>query len=151
MSQSVSDKHSQWSDSGPIKSLQYHWNLLKVSKVKDGWGPLCAFLGLQKPSTPFPRSNSGQQVPTFLCGNYKWIITILNKVQLLASQLRRTAYVGVLGAPLILSVLVPFCHSTWQLCLTPILPCLFLWSVVKIFLRTLDGDVWFPFVVLDWS
>ena len=26
------------------------------------WGPLCCFLGLPQPSTPFPRSNSGEQV-----------------------------------------------------------------------------------------
>ena len=26
-------------------------------QVKEGWGPLCAFLGLPAPSDPFPRSN----------------------------------------------------------------------------------------------
>ena len=31
-------------------------------KVRDGWAPLCSFLGLAEPSTPFPRSNSGEQV-----------------------------------------------------------------------------------------
>ena len=127
---------------------------LKPFESIKGKGWLGSTLCLPWTSEAFYALPKKQQWSTgshFFCGNYKWIITILNKVQLLASQLRRTAYVGVLGAPLILSVLVPFCHSTWQLCLTPILPCLFLWSVVKIFLRTLDGDVWFPFVVLDWS
>lgn len=31
-------------------------NLLEWSP-KEGWGPLCAFLGKEVPSTPFPRSN----------------------------------------------------------------------------------------------
>ncbi|MEZ5832165.1 MAG: sulfotransferase [Dongiaceae bacterium] len=30
---------------------------LLVYQVKDGWGPLCAFLGLPEPAGPFPRSN----------------------------------------------------------------------------------------------
>nr|XP_026694836.1 uncharacterized protein LOC108950425 [Ciona intestinalis] len=32
--------------------------LLKFN-VKDGWGPLCGFLGVQQPETPFPRKNVG--------------------------------------------------------------------------------------------
>ena len=117
---------------------------LKPFESIKGKGWLGSTLCLPWTSEAFYALPKKQQWSTgshFFCGNYKWIITILNKVQLLASQLRRTAYVGVLGAPLILSVLVPFCHSTWQLCLTPILPCLFLWSVVKFFVRTLDGDL----------
>lgn len=30
---------------------------LLVYEVKDGWGPLCEFLGKPVPSTPFPRTN----------------------------------------------------------------------------------------------
>ncbi|MGE3143249.1 MAG: sulfotransferase family protein [Hyphomonadaceae bacterium] len=30
---------------------------LLVYQVKDGWGPLCAFLGAPAPSEPFPRTN----------------------------------------------------------------------------------------------
>ncbi|XP_076814551.1 uncharacterized protein LOC143460803 [Clavelina lepadiformis] len=30
---------------------------LLVFNIKDGWGPLCQFLGLQVPSKPFPRKN----------------------------------------------------------------------------------------------
>lgn len=30
---------------------------LLVFNVRDGWAPLCAFLGVPEPDTPFPRSN----------------------------------------------------------------------------------------------
>ncbi len=30
---------------------------LLVYEVKDGWGPLCEFLGLPVPDAPFPRTN----------------------------------------------------------------------------------------------
>ncbi|WP_284735609.1 sulfotransferase [Dongia deserti] len=30
---------------------------LLVYQVKDGWGPLCAFLGAPVPAAPFPRTN----------------------------------------------------------------------------------------------
>ena len=30
---------------------------LLVYQVKDGWGPLCAFLGMPVPDVPFPRTN----------------------------------------------------------------------------------------------
>lgn len=32
-------------------------NQLLVYEVKDGWGPLCEFLGKPVPSDPFPRTN----------------------------------------------------------------------------------------------
>ncbi len=35
-------------------------NLL-VFQAKDGWGPLCAFLGLPIPDAPYPRSNSREE------------------------------------------------------------------------------------------
>lgn len=34
---------------------------LLVFDVREGWAPLCAFLGLEAPSTPFPRSNSREE------------------------------------------------------------------------------------------
>ena len=32
---------------------------LLVFQVKDGWGPLCDFLGCEVPDTPFPHLNEG--------------------------------------------------------------------------------------------
>lgn len=34
---------------------------LLVFNVADGWDPLCAFLGVPTPSTPYPRENSTEQ------------------------------------------------------------------------------------------
>ncbi len=34
---------------------------LLVWSVKDGWGPLCAFLGLDVPAAPFPRLNDSEE------------------------------------------------------------------------------------------
>jgi hypothetical protein len=34
---------------------------LLVFEVKDGWAPLCAFLGVPVPGTPFPRENTTEQ------------------------------------------------------------------------------------------
>ncbi len=31
---------------------------LLVYQVKEGWGPLCAFLGVEEPAEPFPRTNT---------------------------------------------------------------------------------------------
>ena len=31
---------------------------LLVYRVSDGWGPLCEFLGVPVPDTPFPQVNS---------------------------------------------------------------------------------------------
>jgi len=35
---------------------------LLVYNVKDGWGPLCEFLGYPIPASPFPRTNSRQSI-----------------------------------------------------------------------------------------
>jgi hypothetical protein len=35
---------------------------LLVFSPKDGWGPLCAFLGVPVPSEPFPRVNSRDEI-----------------------------------------------------------------------------------------
>jgi hypothetical protein len=34
---------------------------LLVYDVRDGWGPLCGFLGVDVPSTPFPRTNTTEE------------------------------------------------------------------------------------------
>ena len=34
---------------------------LLVFEVKDGWGPLCDFLGVPAPDEPFPRSNDREE------------------------------------------------------------------------------------------
>ncbi|MBY9068527.1 hypothetical protein K1X12_16655 [Hyphomonas sp. WL0036] len=34
---------------------------LLVHTAKDGWGPLCAFLGVPVPETPYPRTNSKEE------------------------------------------------------------------------------------------
>jgi sulfotransferase family protein len=39
---------------------------LLVYEVKDGWGPLCDFLGLQVPDEPFPRINTREQTEELL-------------------------------------------------------------------------------------
>ena len=44
-------EHNAW-----IKSLVKPENLL-VYNVKDGWEPLCSFLGRKIPDKPFPRVN----------------------------------------------------------------------------------------------
>jgi len=37
------------------------FQLLEFS-VKEGWGPLCAFLGVPVPDVPFPRLNSREEI-----------------------------------------------------------------------------------------
>jgi hypothetical protein len=35
---------------------------LLVYEVKEGWGPLCEFLGVEEPDEPFPRLNDAAEV-----------------------------------------------------------------------------------------
>ena len=53
-------------DLGLLQNLPWVWNLVKervpekqllVFNVKDGWAPLCQFLGLPIPDAPFPKVN----------------------------------------------------------------------------------------------
>jgi len=37
-----------------------------IYEVKQGWGPLCAFLGVPAPSTPFPHVNSREEMKTMM-------------------------------------------------------------------------------------
>lgn len=46
---------------------------LLVFEVKDGWQPLCAFLGKPVPDTPFPRLNDAEQ--------FKKMISIMNRLK----------------------------------------------------------------------
>jgi len=46
-------------------------NLL-VFDVRDGWGPLCHFLGMEKPDYPFPRLNDSSALVT-----HQWYITLI--------------------------------------------------------------------------
>jgi hypothetical protein len=42
---------------------------LLVFEVKDGWGPLCEFLGVSAPDEPFPRSNDRAEFWDRVTGN----------------------------------------------------------------------------------
>jgi len=42
---------------------------LLVYEVREGWGPLCAFLGRPVPDTPFPRVNSREEFHDIFFGN----------------------------------------------------------------------------------
>ena len=35
---------------------------LLVYEVKEGWGPLCEFLGVEEPDKPFPRLNDAAEM-----------------------------------------------------------------------------------------
>jgi|WetSurMetagenome_2_1015567.scaffolds.fasta_scaffold147538_2 hypothetical protein len=39
---------------------------LLVYDVREGWGPLCAFLGVPVPETPFPHSNSREEMAAMM-------------------------------------------------------------------------------------
>ncbi|PWE33031.1 hypothetical protein DDZ14_07410 [Maritimibacter sp. 55A14] len=41
---------------------------LLVFEARDGWEPLCAFLGKEVPDTPYPRSNSREEFFALLAG-----------------------------------------------------------------------------------
>jgi hypothetical protein len=41
---------------------------LLVFEVRQGWGPLCEFLGVPVPDTPFPRENSREEFKTRIAG-----------------------------------------------------------------------------------
>lgn len=59
----------KWFPPEPAKAIFNAWNeevqrtvppdRLLVFEVKDGWEPLCRFLGVPVPSTPFPHANKG--------------------------------------------------------------------------------------------
>jgi Sulfotransferase domain len=45
-------------------------NKLLVYSVTEGWEPLCKFLGVPVPPTPFPRKNERAQMQKLLCRMY---------------------------------------------------------------------------------
>lgn len=57
--------YNRWQEE--IKSLVPREQLL-VFNVKQGWGPLCAFLGVQVPDCPFPRKNDRESVRRYIRG-----------------------------------------------------------------------------------
>ncbi|PYH95487.1 hypothetical protein BO71DRAFT_449343 [Aspergillus ellipticus CBS 707.79] len=52
----TSGKESYRKHNSHVREIASVDNLL-VYDVREGWGPLCAFLGLEAPTTPFPRSD----------------------------------------------------------------------------------------------
>jgi hypothetical protein len=51
---------------------------LLVYEVKDGWAPLCAFLGVPEPSEPFPRTNDTAAFKKRVLGStvISWILVL---------------------------------------------------------------------------
>ena len=56
---SLIDAHEEWKRQ-VIKTVPK--DKLLVFEAKDGWEPLCSFLGLPIPDTPYPRVNSGEEM-----------------------------------------------------------------------------------------
>jgi hypothetical protein len=50
---------------------------LLVFEVKEGWDPLCRFLGVEAPATPFPRSNDGMSFKERL--KFKNVVDLLEQ------------------------------------------------------------------------
>ena len=49
-----------WRDAGvPAEKLL-------VFEVREGWGPLCEFLGVEEPAKPFPRLNDREEFPRMM-------------------------------------------------------------------------------------
>jgi len=67
---------------------------LLVFSVKEGWDPLCSFLGLPKPETPFPNVNDSRAIDT------------------ISMVVRACAYVCVLGVPAMLAVFLTSLSSS---------------------------------------
>lgn len=54
----VIDCYNKYNES-VLKSLPMERSL--IYSVKEGWEPLCKFLGVPVPATPFPKSNSTEE------------------------------------------------------------------------------------------
>ena len=59
---------------------------LLVFSVKEGWNPLCSFLGVPVPNRPFPNTNDSKQMKE----RFK--------------KMKRVAYTVVLGFPILIGV-----------------------------------------------
>jgi hypothetical protein len=73
---------------------------LLVFEVREGWGPLCEFLGVEVPDKPFPHLNDGEEFPRMM---RRQIATVL------APALGRAlvALSAVLAALLMLRMILP--------------------------------------------
>ncbi|MEO8588729.1 MAG: sulfotransferase family protein, partial [Flavobacteriales bacterium] len=60
---------------------------LLIFTADQGWGPLCAFLGLPVPSTPFPNVNDRKEIKGFIANMTKGAYVILGVGVLLAAAL----------------------------------------------------------------
>lgn len=65
-------------------------NLLQFN-LKDGWGPLCAFLGTEIPSVPFPNVNEGDAV--------KDILAAFTRKSLIRAAQNLGIFCAILGVP----------------------------------------------------
>ena len=83
---------------------------LLVFSVRDGWEPLCAFLGRPVPDVPFPNINDRQQ-----------ILLALRTVQAIT-------WAALLGLPLLAGLLLPHCAGPLDLLLLAGLGAGILWA-----------------------
>ena len=74
---------------------------LLVFEVREGWGPLCGFLGVEEPAKPFPHLNDREEFPRMM---RRQIVTAL------APALGRAlvALSAVLAALLMLRMILPW-------------------------------------------
>jgi hypothetical protein len=86
---------------------------LLVYSVRDGWGPLCAFLGCPVPDVPFPNINDRRQL---------WLM--LRTVQAII-------WAALLGLPLLAGLLLPHCAGLLDLLLLAGLGAGILWAAGK--------------------
>jgi hypothetical protein len=65
---------------------------LLVFKVSEGWGPLCAFLGVDKPDTIFPNVNDRAEFKANIAGMAKGAYVILAGIAAAAGIVIGSAY-----------------------------------------------------------
>lgn len=72
-----------WNKSKTIGAFQTHIRAVKVLvpkdrllcfNVKEGWPPLCSFLGVDEPSEPFPKGNTQAD---FMASSPKWAVEVI--------------------------------------------------------------------------
>jgi hypothetical protein len=72
---------------------------LLVYSVRDGWDPLCTFLGRPVPDVPFPNINDRRQI---------WLVF---------RTLQAITWAALLGLPLLAGLLLPHCAGPLHLLL----------------------------------
>jgi len=80
-----------WEDN--VKSGVPNEKLL-VFSVKEGWDPLCSFLGIQKPEIPFPHVNDTRAI------------------NMVSMTVRVCSYLCVIGLPILMGVLLTLLSSS---------------------------------------